>query len=184
MADTIYTPIDLYLVGELTDASTLEFLQAFRNAHNEYEEEFPIRINLCCSGGEMGYSFAIVSQIHEYRRQGRRIITHCSSEAFSGGMTILQAGSWRTIDSFASLMTHTAQIILRKWEGNFRQLKATGESTDAINERAIQIVADRTGHSMDWLRENFFNADENYFDAIIALENNLVDEIISAPTDH
>jgi ATP-dependent protease ClpP protease subunit len=181
MAIDDYHPYDLFLTGTLNETSVLTFQTEFRDAHTEVADSIPIRINISCDGGEISLSLAIVSQIHEYRRQGRDIITHGNGGTFSGGVTILQAGTHRTMDEFAMLMIHEPQVALSGWDGSLTELVAYNEAVKASSEKNISILAARTEHSPEFIRENFFNASDNYFDAGIALELNLVDEVIYAP---
>jgi ATP-dependent protease ClpP protease subunit len=181
MAKAIYHPYDLFIVGELGDANTLEFQIALRDAHQEVDDAYPLRINICCEGSGLEHSLAIVSQVHEYRRQGRKIITHCSSGAYSGGMTILQAGTERTMDEFATLMIHTTQLEIDHWNGTNDQMEEFVKNNDLIGMKVIDVISHRTGLDKAWIDTNMFGGGDNYFNAITALELNFVDSIIYPP---
>lgn len=174
-------PYDLFIVGELTNESVLDFQIALRDAHEAVDEKLPIRINLSCDGGPVELGLAIVSQIHEYRRQGRHIITHANSGTYSGGTTILMAGTHRTMDEYALLMIHEPQISVTGWDGTATDFAAYSKAIAQTAQKNIDILVARTGHQRAFVIETMFNANDNYFDAGVSLELALVDEIIYAP---
>jgi ATP-dependent protease ClpP protease subunit len=173
-------PITFFFCADITYENINELLKKLRDDHALYKIGIDFIIRITTDGGVIEPAMALVSFIHFMRRDGRRIVTHASGGTYSGGATILQAGTHRLMDKYAFLMTHEPRVELENWKGSSTDFEDYQQAMKQAGQTQVQFFSDRTGHQESYLRENLFTGRDTYHDAEAALELGLVDEIVDS----
>lgn len=174
-------PLTVFFCADINHETVAEIQRKLRDMHESDLIAKRYVISITTDGGLIEPAMALVSTIHRLRREGRHITCHVAGGAYSGGATVLQAGAHRTIDRYGFLMTHEPQSDFENWKGSSTELKAYQDQCDRAAEAQVDFFAHRTGHTVEYLRENFFTGRDMYIDAQTALDYNLVDEILELP---
>ena len=173
-------PIRFAYTSEVSVETIRDTQLELLSEHYEQDISVPFHLSVCSEGGHMEAGLALVSTIHQIRRDGRYVTTHAAGGAYSMGSVILQAGDHRTIDAFGTVMTHEPSI--SELSDSLSSADAYVKQVFRAKEIIISIFSERTGHDEEFLRANLFTGSDVYFSAKDALDYNLVDEIVPIPT--
>ena len=112
---------------------------------DEHPEEKDLYFDIHCAGGEVEEGLAIYDKL---RTSGRNIHMNIEGGCHSMAVTLLLAAplEWRTANANAIAMIHKVSGYA---EGTSADLTAAANSTAMLEQRIIEIYAERTGHSVE-----------------------------------
>lgn len=138
-------------------------------------KQIDVRIN--SPGGSIWDGMAIVNAIAQCKAA---VHTYIDGVAYSMGAIIALAGKKVFASSMSRYMLHTA---LTGAYGHSKDLRKTADELDAFNRTIAQLVADKTGMSLQEVMGKWFNYEDHYFSPDEMLSNKLIDEVIQVKTN-
>lgn len=168
-----------YLFKEINSAEAEQFCTTVWPAANALTQAPRSRILVLINsgGGAVGSGFAMIEMIYKIKRELRvPIDTMVLGYAYSMGATIFQAGDYRRMGYFSTMMLHSAswQISGRDSEV-FTDLK---KLSDLYQRMTAELFHRRTGiRSPEWWRRFIYSGKERYLSAQECLKLRLVDEV-------
>lgn len=140
----------------------------------EKNKQIDVRIN--SPGGSVWDGMAIVNAISQCKAE---VHTYIDGVAYSMGAIIALSGRKVFASSMSRYMLHTA---LTGAYGHSKDLRKTADELDAFNRTIAQLVADKTGMSLQEVMDKWFNYEDHYFSPDEMLSNKLIDEVIQVKT--
>ena len=169
-----------FLHGEVTEESIVALQWELMSSHESVKANVPFTIYVSTIGGSEEAGFALMSTIHELQRDGRIVNVHVQGGAYSMGSIILQAGTKRSIESYAFLMIHDSA-----WSCVDPQKTPVHQDTVEFIRRMDLAVAEvfsaRCGKPPAYYLKKWDRRDW-YISAKEALEEGLVDFVVEPPT--
>jgi ATP-dependent protease ClpP protease subunit len=167
----------LFFHGSMSEEGVVDFQHDLLRVHLNLEAGIPITLNLSSFGGSVYSGLALVSSIYDLQRQGRHVNVHVQGMAMSMASVLAQVANHRTMESGAQFMLHKISYGM---SGSSDDHEAQMEVTRKLHRSLFSIYASRTGKSVEYY-EKVLTKRDWYMNAEEALEEGLVDEIISPP---
>lgn len=161
---------EIWMIGEFDQESALNMRKSILE-QAAYSSDMPIIIYINSYGGEVDSLNSILETIDSVPN---KVITVCAGCAMSCGAVLLAYGDDRYIGQHSRVMIHQVQAIVG---GSVMELKNCHEASDKLNKKLIQILADRTGKSLEALEAIFNTNLDKYFTAKQAKRFGIVDKI-------
>jgi ATP-dependent Clp protease protease subunit len=128
-----------------------------------------INLRINSPGGDVFDGTTIFNALRNHKAH---VISHIDGLAASMASVIALAGDEVRMAENAMMMIHDPSTIV--W-GTAEDMRKTAELLDKIRDNLAQTYVDKTGESMDYIRD--LMADETWFSAEEALDIGLVDEV-------
>lgn len=125
------------ILGQLAIAETDDDVQAVE-----------VRIN--SFGGDLQTALSVFDRLTALDADGCAVHTHMAGLCASAATVIAMAGSRRTMSPYGLMLVHRASVLTG---GNRHDLDEATRELDKIDERLLQLYADRTGHDRTELEE-------------------------------
>jgi ATP-dependent protease ClpP protease subunit len=178
----------VYLVGSVTDEPTNEdpkpsvvgsrIIDELLYLDETLPPTEPITILISSEGGHICPALAIQGTITLLRRQGRTVNGHVLGWAMSSAFEILQACDHRSMEAFASLMTHEVQS---STDGSTTTSEDEVKFSRQTEKRLFELFLEsRSGKDYKYYKPRI-KAKQWYLSAPEALAEGFVDEITSLP---
>lgn len=119
--------------------------------------EASIRFILNSPGGEVFASFTLHDFIKKLRKRGHHVTIEVLTTAMSGAAAVLQAADDRVLSPNAWVMVHEAQI--SGIGGNFTQVAEAKENIEKLQNRLLEIMAERSTLSLKQIKNRVRNKD-------------------------
>lgn len=133
----------------------------------------PIEIVLNSPGGAVMHGLALVDYIHELRSAGATINVVVLGMAASMAAVILQAAEKRIMGKHAYLMIHEVSSAAI---GTMSEIKDTAAFTERLQDRILDLFAERASISRDEIKEKWERKDW-WMDATEAVAAGFADEV-------
>ncbi len=132
---------------------------------DEHPEEKDLYFDIHCAGGEVEEGLAIYDKL---RTSGRNIHMNIEGGCHSMAVTLLLAApkEWRTANANAIAMIHKVSGYA---EGTSADLTAAANSTAMLEQRIVEIYAERTGHSVEEMQALMDRQEEHNAHELLAL---------------
>ena len=161
----------LYLCSDVTDDTVFKLLVGLDILNQDSK---PIELLINSPGGYIYDGFALFDAI----RNSPNVITAIATgHVMSMATVILQAADHRLMTRRCRLMIHPSHCD----PGHLvaREAVALGRETQAIEQQVANVLAWRTGQSLDAIKKLI--DEETYMDTLMAQELNFVDGIYEGP---
>jgi ATP-dependent protease ClpP protease subunit len=160
--------IDLF--GTVNEQMQNRVRRAVGKLERESDDAIIVRINT--NGGRVDAAYAIHDLL---ATSAVPVITAVYGNAYSAGSIILQAGGTRCLTPYSAVMIHLGTWYLQAGL-NVDDAERMRRALQFEEDRADQIIAARSGHSIEEIRA--WNREEKYMTAIEAVQMNFADAII------
>ncbi len=137
----------------------------------------PLTIYVNSGGGAVGAGFAMIEMIQKVRATyGIRVNTIVTGYAYSMGAILLQAGDWRTMGYFSTMMIHSGSWVISGEDEKI--FKDYHKLSDLYQKIVSELFARRTGkHTPGWWHRFIYSGHDRFLSAQECLKLGLVDEI-------
>lgn len=129
-------------------------------------------VRICSPGGDVECGMAIYDALCHFPGE---VWTEAWGEAYSIAALILQAGEKRFAAPNARIMIHNVKVMLRGGATS-EELRKTRNNMDFLNNRYIQLLAERSGLKSEHLAQMM--DEETFFSPKEALQLGLIDEVL------
>ncbi|MDO8672632.1 MAG: ATP-dependent Clp protease proteolytic subunit [Dehalococcoidia bacterium] len=175
-----------YFVGDINPDEAERFSKSMLLMSMERHgfPDRPLSIYINSGGGTVGAGFAMIEMIQKVRAMyAVKVNTIVTGYAYSMGATLLQAGDWRTMGYFSTVMIHSGSWNLsgedEKVFKDYRKL------SDLYQNIISELFARRTGlHNPSWWRRFIYSGRDRFLSAHECLKLGLVDEIANIDSWH
>jgi ATP-dependent protease ClpP protease subunit len=101
-------------------------------------------------------------------------------EGLAGSMSgmLFLAGEVRKMDRLSQFHVHRPKVGV---VGNADDIKSEAEGLASLEESIINIYAERTGQTVEFVKTNWFDGSDHYFGAEYCLAHGIITEIIESP---
>ncbi len=168
-----------YLFKDIDNAEAERFCATLWTMANTvvHVPDSRILVLINSGGGSVGAGFAMIEMMYKVKREfGIPIDTTVLGYAYSMGAVIFQAGDYRRMGYFSTMMLHSASWqVSGRDSAVFTDLK---KLSDLYQQMIAQLFYRRTGvHSQGWWRRFIYSGKERYLSAQECLKLGLVDEV-------
>lgn len=134
----------------------------------------PITIRVNSPGGSVTDGFALFDTILRLRRKGHKITMVGQGMVASMATVLLQAGDERILDKNAWFMIHEGSAGM---QGKSRDMRATMRFMDQLEDRILDILAERSKLNKRQIQQRWKDNSEDYMTADEALKLGFVDRV-------
>ncbi len=171
----------VYFLGDITEDQAERFNKSLLLMATARQGQFnnPIQVYITSGGGSVGAGFSIIEMMNRMRQQFNvRIHTVVSGYAYSMGAIIFQAGDWRIMGPYSTLMLHSsAWTVSGQDDQIFRDLAKLSKMYRGL---VGALFAERTGkNDVRWWERYIYSGRDKFLSAAECLELGLADEITS-----
>lgn len=153
------------------DIKAIDFAQELKSLEKTHAN-IDIRINSV--GGSVFEGFAIYNAM----KQSKAVIdTYIDGVAASMGGVIALGGRKVFMSKVARVMIHPPSGMVM---GSANEMRQNAELLDGLEKSLAGIYAAKTGLTVDQVNEKYLNGKDNWFSAVEALNEKLIDEIYDA----
>lgn len=101
-------------------------------------------------------------------------------EGLAGSMSgmLFLAGDKRKMDRLSQFHVHRPSIMVM---GNADNIKSEADGLATLEESIINIYAERTGQTVEFVKANWFDGSDHFFGAEYCLAHGIITEIIESP---
>ena len=169
----------IYFVRDINDDEAEKFSKSLYVMGSE-RSGYPgrdIDVYINSGGGSVGAGFAMIEMMFKIKRDFKvRINTIVTGYAYSMGAILFQAGDWRKMGFFSTLMLHSGF-----WQisGEDQKVFKDYEKLSVMYQNFIgDLFAKRTKrHDLKWWRNYIYSGRDRFLSAREALDLGLVDEV-------
>ncbi len=130
-----------------------------------------INIRINSPGGSVWDGMAILSAIERYNGD---VYTHIDGIAYSMAAIIAIKGKKSFIAKQGRKMLHNA---ITRATGNAKEMREVADNLDGYDDILATTIMEKTGLSLEEVKEKYLNYKDQYFNASQAVELGLIDEI-------
>lgn len=172
-----------YFLGDITDEEAERFSKAIlvMSIERQYNTDRPINIYINSGGGSVGAGFAMMEMMSKMKRDyGVRFETVITGYAYSMGAVVFQAGDYRRMGPFSTMMLHGSSWTVSGEEQ--RVFKDLARLARLYRELVGELFAARTGrYDARWWTRYIYSGRDKFLSARECLELGLVDEVAAFP---
>lgn len=156
------------------------FAQTFASRFADSVQQGDVEVRLNCVGGSIIEGLGVYNLLNSSSQPVTIII---DGVAASMGAIIALAGKPVKMRRNALMMLHKANFGYAS--GDAEDLRKSANELEMFEDVLVNIVATKTGMTVEEIKTNFFNGKENWLSAEECLSKKLIDEIIEeiTPTD-
>lgn len=173
-----------YFLCDVTDEEAERFSKAVLLMGSE-RQGYPnakLTIYINSGGGSVGAGFAMMEMMYKVKRDyGVKIHTLITGYAYSMGAVVFQAGDYRSMGHFSTMLLHSSTWIV---SGEDQRIFKDYEKLSIHYQTIIgELFARRTGkYSPAWWRKFIYSGRERFLSAQECLKMGLVDEVCAFDT--
>lgn len=157
--DELLTSREVFLVDEVNAATSNELIKQLMYLEKQNNDEITLYIN--SPGGDVASGIAVYDYIHLMRSP---VKTVCIGISASMGAILFLAGKERLMLPHTRLMIHDPHYAKRDISGQKpHQIQRELDKLNESREMLAQIIADKTGKSLDEIYE--VTAEDTYYNA-------------------
>lgn len=156
----------LFLVGEIDEEMLYRFITVFKILD---QEPGPIAVFLTSPGGSMYAGYAIYDTI---RTASNPVVIQGTGVIASMATVVLQAATLRFLSPETRVMVHNCSMGI---EGHIQSVASAVSDSKYLNERMVNIIAERMKRPANYVKELFSN--ETYYSAKEAVDAGLADAV-------
>ena len=162
-------PLEVHLLGEITQQSASEFETSFKDAIRSGQEEIVVVIH---SEGGCVYSASKIVDLIEMCPVP--VHTVCRGSAMSAAAMIFSCGEHRVIGKHASLMIHAASTTVY---GKAMDVKIESKELERLTTQMCKVMAENTGQTPEFFQKRMDTNTDLYISPTEALELGLATHI-------
>jgi ATP-dependent Clp endopeptidase proteolytic subunit ClpP len=168
----IYGPIGGSFWGDGNPGK--KFVQDFKAAESKYDR---INIRINSPGGQVDEGLPMFNAIKASKKD---VHTYNDGIAYSMGAMLLLAGKTVHAAKGSLVMLHN---VSGGCMGNANDLRQCADSMDVYDGVLGQLIADKTGKTLDQVKKDWFNYNDHFMSAQTACDSKLVDVVEDYSTE-
>ncbi len=155
-------------ISQWEKANAIDFAKSMDDVIAKGAKE--IRFPTHSGGGSIYEGIAMGNKVQEARAKG--IKTICVIEGLAASMAAVFSANCDETEMATNsrMMIHEGRAISM---GTASQLKADAENLEALNEDIAEVFASKTGKTKEWVKENWMNGKDKWFNAQQAIDAKL-----------